>query len=194
MNDAPLKKQVIYAGFVQRIFASLIDLMLSFILLLPVIAISSTLIYGDISPNTVLMPVAKEIFTELNPESKPISSSLVAEALPRVFADPRVREYFVNQGGLVKIAIDQLFQLTIYGVIIIAFWTYRSATPGKMFMSIKIVDAKTFEKLTFKQELIRFFGYFVSTLPLGLGIVWIAFNKKGQAFHDKMAGSVVIKK
>jgi uncharacterized RDD family membrane protein YckC len=30
-------------------------------------------------------------------------------------------------------------------------------------------------------------------LPLGLGFLWIAFDKRKQAWHDKLAGTVVIR-
>lgn len=75
----------------------------------------------------------------------------------------------------------------------IAFWTYKSATPGKMAIKATVVDAKTGNPLTLKQSLLRYFGYFVSTIPLGLGLFWVGWDKKKQGWHDKMAGSVVIR-
>jgi uncharacterized RDD family membrane protein YckC len=40
----------------------------------------------------------------------------------------------------------------------------------------------------------RYFAYFLSTIPLGLGLIWVAFDKRKQGWHDKLAGTVVIKK
>jgi len=78
-------------------------------------------------------------------------------------------------------------------MVIVAFWIYRSATPGKMAMNLIIVDAKTGGRPSTPQFVGRYFGYFVSVLPLMLGIIWVGFDKRQQGWHDKMAGTVVIR-
>ena len=55
-----------------------------------------------------------------------------------------------------------------------------------------INDAATGEKPTMKQWILRYIGYFVSIVPLGLGYVWVAFDKRKQGWHDKLAGTVVV--
>jgi uncharacterized RDD family membrane protein YckC len=77
-------------------------------------------------------------------------------------------------------------------VAVIVYWFYRQATPGKMAISARIVDAKTGEKPSLQQYIIRYVGYVVAFLPLGLGIFWVAWDKKKQGWHDKLAGTVVI--
>jgi uncharacterized RDD family membrane protein YckC len=78
-------------------------------------------------------------------------------------------------------------------IAIIVFWNYKSATPGKMAISAKIVDAQTGKKASTRQLVGRYFGYFLSTIPLGLGIIWVAFDKRKQGWHDKLAGTVVVR-
>lgn len=78
-------------------------------------------------------------------------------------------------------------------ILVILFWAYRAATPGKMAVSAKIVDAKTGGQPSMKQWIIRYIGYFVSTMVLLLGFIWVAFDKRKQGWHDKMAGTVVVK-
>ena len=75
----------------------------------------------------------------------------------------------------------------------IVFWIFKGATPGKMITKIKMVDAKTGDSLTASQSVIRYLGYVISTLPFMLGFFWIAFDKNKQGWHDKIAGTVVIK-
>ncbi len=72
------------------------------------------------------------------------------------------------------------------------FWRYRGATPGKMAISAKIVDAKTHAAPSTGALVVRFFAYFASALPLMLGFLWIGIDRKKQGFHDKIAGTVVI--
>jgi uncharacterized RDD family membrane protein YckC len=76
---------------------------------------------------------------------------------------------------------------------IIAFWMYKSSTPGKMIFHLKIVDAKTRKKPTTKQLIGRYFAYYISILPFMLGFVWVAIDSKKQGWHDKMAGTLVVK-
>ena len=75
----------------------------------------------------------------------------------------------------------------------IAFWMYKSATPGKMSLKQAVVDANTGGKLTVQQSVIRYIGCIISALPLLLEYSWVAFDPKKQALHDKLAGSVVIR-
>ncbi|XID75808.1 RDD family protein [Alkanindiges sp. WGS2144] len=73
------------------------------------------------------------------------------------------------------------------------FWLKMQGTPGKMLFSLKVLDEKTGKPLTLSQSLIRYAGYFVSTIVLFLGFIWIAFDTKKQGWHDKMASSVVVR-
>jgi uncharacterized RDD family membrane protein YckC len=75
-------------------------------------------------------------------------------------------------------------------LVILAFWFFKSATPGKMLLKLKILDAKTGKQPTTMQFILRYLGYFLSSIFL-LGFIWIAFDKKKQGFHDKIAGTIV---
>jgi uncharacterized RDD family membrane protein YckC len=79
-------------------------------------------------------------------------------------------------------------------VAILAFWFSRGATPGKMVISAVIVDADTLEPPTRAKLVARYLAYYVSTLAIGLGFLWIAFDARKQGWHDKIAGTVVIRK
>jgi len=91
--------------------------------------------------------------------------------------------------GFSDVIISYVFPL----VATILFWIYKCATPGKIALSVKIVDAKTGNNPTVRQSTIRYLGYYVSLIPLGLGFLWIAWDAKKQGWHDKMAGTVVIR-
>ncbi len=78
-------------------------------------------------------------------------------------------------------------------VLIIFFWVRYRATPGKMLMDCQVVDATTFDNLRIGQSLLRYVGYFLSLLPLGLGFFWIIWDKKKRGFHDLLAHTVVIR-
>jgi uncharacterized RDD family membrane protein YckC len=78
-------------------------------------------------------------------------------------------------------------------VLIVIFWVRFGATPGKQLMDCEVVDATTFRHLRTGQALLRYIGYFVSMLPLGLGFLWIIWDRKKRGFHDLIAHTVVIR-
>ena len=78
-------------------------------------------------------------------------------------------------------------------IAVLAFWFYKSATPGKMVLKISIVDAKTGGKPSFGQLIGRYLAYYVSAIPFCLGFVWVGIDKRKQGWHDKLAGTVVVR-
>jgi uncharacterized RDD family membrane protein YckC len=78
-------------------------------------------------------------------------------------------------------------------VLTIWFWLRYQATPGKMLLWLKVVDIKTSEPISFWQAIIRYFGYLPAVFCLFIGIIWIAFDKRHQGWHDKLASTAVIR-
>ncbi len=103
-------------------------------------------------------------------------------------------EYFdPEQSGLIAGPLDFLISWVLPAIAIIVFWIVRQATPGKMAVSVKIVDATSGNAPSAAQFIGRYVAYFVAALPLGLGILWVAFDKRKQGWHDKLAGTVVVR-
>ena len=88
---------------------------------------------------------------------------------------------------------DFLISLVLPFVGVVLFWLKKQATPGKMVVAARVVDAKTGKTLTPGQAVGRYLGYIVATIPFGLGLLWVVFDRKKQGWHDKMAGTVVIR-
>jgi len=78
-------------------------------------------------------------------------------------------------------------------VYIIYFWVNRGgATIGKNVMKIKVVTTEG-KPVNYQKAIIRYLGYIVSGLPVFLGFLWVLWDDKKQGFHDKIAGTVVVK-
>ena len=88
---------------------------------------------------------------------------------------------------------DLVFNYVLPAIAVILFWVYKSATPGKIALKLSIVDAKTGEKASKGQLIGRYFACYISTIPLLLGIIWVGIDKRKQGWHDKLAGTVVVK-
>ena len=101
--------------------------------------------------------------------------------------------YFDGGEDLVAGSADILISGVLPAIIVVIFWVKKQATPGKMALSVKIVDATTGQPASNAQLVGRYLAYFVSMTPLFLGVFWIAFDKRKQGWHDKLAGTVVIK-
>ena len=99
---------------------------------------------------------------------------------------------YLNNEHLEKGSFDFIINYVFPTIAVILLWRYYQATPGKMIFKATIVDAKTGGKPSLRQLIIRYLGYIISTTPLCLGFFWIAFDKKKQSFHDKLANTVVI--
>ena len=95
----------------------------------------------------------------------------------------------MQSSGFINILLTWIFPVAA----VIWFWVSKKATPGKMLLSLQVVDAKTGNSLTVGQSLLRYIGYFVSAIPFCLGLIWVGFDSKKQGWHDKIAGTVVVR-
>jgi uncharacterized RDD family membrane protein YckC len=89
--------------------------------------------------------------------------------------------------------LDVVLNWVFPAVAVVAFWIYRQATPGKIVIGARIVDANSGQPPSTGQLIGRYFGYYLSIIPLCLGLIWVAFDKRKQGWHDKLAGTVVIR-
>lgn len=88
---------------------------------------------------------------------------------------------------------DFLINWLLPAVAVVLFWVYRQATPGKIAVGARIVDARTGDKPGTGQLVGRYLAYYVSIIPFMLGILWVAFDPRKQGWHDKLAGTVVVR-
>ena len=89
--------------------------------------------------------------------------------------------------------MDLLLNYLFPAIAVVLFWIYRQATPGKMAIGARIVDAKTGGKPSTGQLIGRYLGYYVSTIPLMLGLFWVGWDSRKQGWHDMLAGTVVVR-
>lgn len=88
---------------------------------------------------------------------------------------------------------DFLISWVLPAVAVVWFWSQRQATPGKAALSLRILDADSGDKLSIGQSIGRYLGYFVSIIPLGLGLLWVGLDRRKQGWHDKLAHTVVVR-
>jgi uncharacterized RDD family membrane protein YckC len=121
-----------------------------------------------------------------------IDSILILLVIAPILTAIYGREYWVSE-SFIQGTWDVLLNYILPAIAIVIFWIYRSATPGKMVLGLTIVDATTGGKPSTGQFIGRYLGYYVSTIPLLLGLIWVGIDKRKQGWHDKLAGTVVIR-
>lgn len=172
---ADWKVGVEYVGFYARVGAALID---TLALMLPVSFVFSLffpLIWGSANFGAEEAMLVQS--TQGDPE--------------------KTRELLVQlaaSGHFTRWLMENLIFSVFAGVMVVVLWYFFSATPGKMLMGMKIVDADTGMPPHNGQNIIRYAGYFVSSIALGFGLFWVAWNKRRQGWHDMMANTVVVYK
>jgi uncharacterized RDD family membrane protein YckC len=101
-------------------------------------------------------------------------------------------DYWMS-GAIIQGPADFLITWVLPAVAVVLFWIYRQATPGKMAIGARIVDATTGGKPTTGQLIGRYLAYYVSTLPLLIGFIWVGIDQRKRGFHDMLAGTVVVR-
>jgi uncharacterized RDD family membrane protein YckC len=78
-------------------------------------------------------------------------------------------------------------------LLIFAVWTAKNRTPGKRAISAIVIDERTSAPPSTGQQCGRYLGYFLAIIPFGLGLLWVAFDPRKQEWHDKLAGTIVVR-
>ncbi len=102
---------------------------------------------------------------------------------------------FVSE-GLVDTLFGFMISYSFVAVLIhMLYFTYFHGTcgqtPGKMIFGLRVVQT-TGEEMTLGLAFLRWVGYIISKIFLYLGFIWVAFDRRKQGWHDKIAGTVVI--
>ena len=84
-----------------------------------------------------------------------------------------------------------LIGVLLYGIIYVLFLWKSGQTPGKRAYSMKVVDAKTHEKITLSQAILRFIGFLFSATIL-IGLIFPFYRKDKRSLHDLIANTVVL--
>jgi uncharacterized RDD family membrane protein YckC len=75
----------------------------------------------------------------------------------------------------------------------IGFWATMSRTPGMMALNLRIVRVEDGAPIDATRAVLRAIGFIVSYLPFCIGLIWAAFDPRKQGWHDKIAGTLVVR-
>lgn len=104
-----------------------------------------------------------------------------------------------------KVSLHWTGDWALFGVLfvasIVASWLYqalmqsssRQATVGKMVLGLIITD-EAGNRISFARATGRYFAGILNVLTLGIGYLMVIWTPHKQALHDRIAGTVVVRK
>jgi uncharacterized RDD family membrane protein YckC len=97
----------------------------------------------------------------------------------------------MNVGGTVGNII-----IFLSGLVSLAYFTYffgNGQTLGMKAMNIKLIGTDGTYPVGYGKGFLRWIGMIISGVVILLGYIWILIDKKRQGWHDKIAGTYVVK-
>ena len=95
---------------------------------------------------------------------------------------PRFLQFHHGPGGL-------LLAMAIYGAVM---WKTKGTTIGGIVCGLKVVRIDDRE-LDWATAVVRALGCFLSLFVAGLGFLWVLFDDERQSWHDKIAGTTIVR-
>lgn len=133
--------------------------------------------------------------SSIDPASAP-AASLDATTLPRATFLPRMGALLIDAVliGIIANFIPGsgdiwLLLLGVYGALM---WRLRGTTVGGIILNLRVVRVDGRE-IDWATAIVRALGCYLSAAAVGLGFIWIAIDPERQGWHDKIAGTVVVR-
>ena len=95
-------------------------------------------------------------------------------------------------GILGRIVGHPTFALLLMFAYFVGMWTWRGTTIGGVVVGLRVVRLDG-QPVTITVAMVRALGGAFSVVVLFLGILWIAWDREKQGWHDKLAGTVVLR-
>ena len=131
------------------------------------------------------------------PLATPVSPAVAEATLPRAEFGVRLAALLIDLvlvgvvGG-VSLAFAILPFPLLFGCYVFAFWLWRGTTIGGIVLNLKVarLDGRPVDAAT---AAVRTLVAFLSVIPFGLGFLWCLWDDERQTWHDKVAGTVVVR-
>jgi uncharacterized RDD family membrane protein YckC len=151
-------------------------------------------------------PVVPPVVPSVAPASGPRTPVVSASTLPRAGFFHRLAAMAID-GALIGMIVGftsgllprflqinhgpsgMLLALAIYAAVM---WKNKGTTIGGIVCSLKVVRLDHRE-IDWATAIVRAVSCFLSLFVAGLGFIWVAFDDEKQSWHDKIAGTTVVR-
>jgi uncharacterized RDD family membrane protein YckC len=153
---------------------------------LPVPAVAPTAGAGEAVAGTAVPPVVP---------AAPAPPVFSVVALPRAGFWLRLFASFLDF-ILIGVAAAMIHVWPVFPLCFAAYcvvlWALRGTTIGGIICGLKVVRLDD-RKVDWTVAIVRVLAGFLSLAVLGLGFIWVAFDDEKQSWHDKIAGTTIVK-
>jgi uncharacterized RDD family membrane protein YckC len=97
--------------------------------------------------------------------------------------------------GGVQVNVAANAMATLVGLVyFVGFWSFRNGqTPGMIPFRMRVVKASDGTAPDWVVSLLRYAGLIISMAAIFIGVIWAAFDSRKQGWHDKIAGTLVLR-
>jgi len=81
----------------------------------------------------------------------------------------------------------------VLGVYWVLTWSLMGASLGQKALGMRVVNAANGQRIDIGKAVLRYVGFVISAIPLALGLIWAGFDARKQGWHDKIAGTLVVR-
>ena len=128
----------------------------------------------------------------------PSGSQAVLAAMPKALFRDRLAAFLLDIILMIIVVnifdSNDPFETFFVGLLVyhIGFWTWKQTTVGGIICQLRVarVDGSP---ISFADALVRGLASIYSLAVLGIGALWILKDPENQAWHDKIAGTYVVK-
>lgn len=145
-------------------------------------------------------PPVAEPATDVGPAAASTATAIATPAvLPETLSYPKAG-FWERMGAafldLVLVGISGALVGPFVPIVVLAYfsamWAWKGTTIGGIVIGLKVVRFDG-QPVTFAVALVRALAGAFSIFVLFLGILWIAWDSEKQGWHDKIAGTLVLK-
>lgn len=170
--DAPPRR---FATFQDRVFASVIDMSVIYLLLQDVFHFITVRIYRMVDG---------------------VALKAAMDAKPLDVTPLQSLQYQLGtalQTHLLHLwVLNSLVQSLVVGAVLVLVWREFHTTLGKSIIGIEFAGKNGEGKPSTRDYIVRFLGFYVSMPLMMIGFVLLGIDKQKRAWHDKIAGTTVV--
>jgi uncharacterized RDD family membrane protein YckC len=137
----------------------------------------------------------------LTPTNQTQTAPVVPPVVPEILSYPRAGFWSRMAAGFLDMILVVILGKVVNGpplafLVALAYfagiWTWRGTSIGGIVLGLKVVRHDG-QPVSFMVALVRALAAAFSIVVLFLGFIWIAWDKDKQGWHDKIAGTVVLR-
>lgn len=76
----------------------------------------------------------------------------------------------------------------------VILWSWRGGSLGQIALGIEVRQESDGRRIGFWRSCLRYLGFLISGWALLIGFIWVAFDGRKQGWHDKIAGTLVVRR